>query len=108
MLNPQSFTLDRVKKNSPAEQSGLRRKDRLLAWNGSVLKTWDDFSEFIKNYKNHPQPFELSILRGGVEKKLLVHAEKMSTVHSDGNIEGSLHGGCGLRSIYFFAGIDDC
>ncbi len=79
--------LDRVKKNSPADRSGLQKEDRLLAWNGSILNTWDDFSEFIKNYKDHPKPFELSILREGVEKTLLVHAEKMSTVHPDGNIE---------------------
>ena len=79
-VEPTELYLDRVKKNSPAQRSGLKRKDRLLAWNGSILKTWDDFSEFIKNYKNHPQPFELSILRDGVEKKLLVYAEK--NVHS--------------------------
>ena len=79
--------LDRVKKNSPADQSGLKRKDRLLAWNGNLLKTWSDFSEFIKNYKDHPKPFELSILRNGAEKKILVHTEKMSTVQMDGNIE---------------------
>ena len=79
--------LDRVKKNSPGEKSGLQQKDRLFAWNGNVLNTWDDFSEFIQNYKDHPKPFELSILRNGVEQKLLVHTEKMSTVHPDGNIE---------------------
>ena len=79
--------LDRVKKNSPGDQSGLKKKDRLLAWNGSVLNTWSEFSEFIKDYKEHPKPFELSIVREGVEKKLLVHTEKMSTVHPDGNIE---------------------
>jgi len=79
--------LDRVKKNSPGEKAGLQRKDRLFAWNGNILNTWNDFSEFIKEYKDHPKPFELSILREGVEKKLLVHTEKMSTVHPDGNIE---------------------
>lgn len=79
--------LDRVKKGSPADQAGLQKKDRLLAWNGKTLNTWDDFSGFIKGYKDHPKPFELSILREGIEKKLLVHAEKMSTVHPDGNIE---------------------
>ena len=79
--------LDRVKKNSPGDKSGLKRKDRLLAWNGNILTTWSDFSEFITDYKDHPKPFELSILREGVEKKLLVHTEKMSTVHPDGNIE---------------------
>ena len=86
-LESTELYLDRVKKNSPGDKSGLQKKDRLLAWNGSVLKTWSEFSEFIKNYKDHPKPFELSILREGVEKKLLVHTEKMSTVHPDGNIE---------------------
>lgn len=79
--------LDRVKKNSPGDQSGLQRKDRLFAWNGSILNTWDDFSKFIQNYEKHPEPFKLSILREGVEKTLSVHTEKMSTVHPDGNIE---------------------
>ena len=43
--------IDRVKNNSPADQAGLKKADRLFAFNGQILSSWEDLSGFIQKHR---------------------------------------------------------
>ncbi len=78
--------IDRVKNNSPAYKSGLQKKDRFFALNGTVLKSWEEFSSLIQDNKGF-KPFNLTILRDGQKQDVVMKAKKMSTVQEDGVIK---------------------
>ena len=70
--------ISKVGKDTPAEKSGLKRGDKILAVQGVRIKNWKEFSGKIKNYKE-PQPLRISILRSGETKTFPVQPKKMLT-----------------------------
>ncbi len=54
----------KVLKDSPAEQVGIKRGDRIVAINGKKVKTWFDVVSFMANYKGG-EPLKLTVERSG-------------------------------------------
>lgn len=51
-----------VEKNYPAEAAGLKINDKIVGINGTNIRDWNEFTDFVNSNKNNP--FTLKIKRG--------------------------------------------
>jgi regulator of sigma E protease len=68
--------IGKVAENSPAARAGLTAGDRVMAINGSAVKSWDEIESFMN--KNHGETLLFTIKRGETVKELSVTPEKKS------------------------------
>ena len=68
--------IGKVAENSPAARAGITAGDRVMAINGSAVKSWDEIESFMN--KNHGETLLFTIKRGEEIKELPVTPEKKS------------------------------
>jgi regulator of sigma E protease len=59
------FIIKDFAENSPAKKAGLLKNDRIIAVNDSAIQYFDEFTSFIKNYKN--SKIKITVLRNGTK-----------------------------------------
>ncbi|UAY56578.1 RIP metalloprotease RseP [Arachidicoccus terrestris] len=70
--------LDSVLAGSPAEMAGLKKGDKVVAFNGQPVEFWDQVTQPTKAAKG--QQVEVSVLRGGDTANLSVHVSEEGTM----------------------------
>ena len=68
----------KVGRGTPAEQSGLKRGDKIVGINGIQLRNWEEFAKTVQNY-SEAKPLEFTVLRKGQIKSFFIQPEKMIT-----------------------------
>ena len=77
--------VDRVKKDSPADQAGLLKGDRLFSVEGKILENWEDVLTFVSAQTS--ERFNMTILRDGESRVVSVQTQPMPIIHPDGQLE---------------------
>ncbi len=75
---PFDCQVDRINKNSPASEAGLKKGDEFVNIDGQNFEFYDEFTNYIKTHRN--QQIELAILRNNVPATIPV------TVSEDGTL----------------------
>lgn len=75
---PFDCQVDRINKNSPASEAGLKKGDVFVNIDGQNFEFYDEFTNYIKTHRN--QQIELAILRNNVPATIPV------TVSEDGTL----------------------
>ena len=57
-----------VRKDSPAEQAGLKKMDKISEINSHPIETFQDIVKWVSSYKEGDPPLEIVVQRGGEEK----------------------------------------
>ena len=84
-IEPTELYIDRVKKKSPADKAGLQKTDRFFALNGKKLKSWQQFSDQIREDQSS-KTLTLTIIRQGQKQSITLEPQIMSTLQEDGKI----------------------
>lgn len=74
MVPRDTFYVQRVKPESPADSAGLQKKDRILAVNGEPAFYFKDLSKLLKAHKG--QQIDLKVQRDGTLKTLTARVNK--------------------------------
>lgn len=79
-FNPRfDAVIDSVLADSPAQVAGLMKNDNIVSVNGRPIAFWNEFTDVVKNNPN-AQPLEISVLRNGELKNLLVKPSNDKTI----------------------------
>lgn len=76
--------LARVMDGSPAQKSGLKQNDKIVAINDVVLKGWEDVLKNIKQYAPETGTVKFTILRDGQKSELNVTPQMTSHMNMQG------------------------
>ncbi len=76
--------LARVMDGSPAQKSGLKQNDKIVAINGTVLKGWEDVLKNIKQYAPETGTVKFTILRDGQNSEINVTPQMTSHMNMQG------------------------
>lgn len=76
--------LYQIKKDSPAERSGLKTGDKLQKVNEMDISEWDVIVQEVKNYNGSGEPIQLQVLRNGEIKNVEVVPEMTELIKSSG------------------------
>jgi len=68
-----------VSADSPAQRSGIRPGDRILAIGGEEVKGWSWIGYLVQNHGHEGEPLPLSVERGGARMEIEVNPRKEST-----------------------------
>ncbi len=73
-----------TKDKAPAQKAGIIKGDRLVKINGKRLKSWQQVSELISNYKKDDSALQIEILRKGEHKTLSMKPEILAYTNQRG------------------------
>lgn len=78
------FKIYKVKKNSPADEAGLQKNDRIVAVNGQPIQFFDQFREVVGREPN--ETLSLSLVRNGnrIEKSLTTNDKGLVGMYNYG------------------------
>ena len=81
-LEPSFLYIEKVGPDTPAEQAGLRKGDRLISFEGQALKSWEQVLKIVESSKG--ESLKLSYQRGDEIKIAEIKAKK---IFVEGNIK---------------------
>lgn len=84
-LEPSELYIYQVKKGSPADQAGLKQKDKVIRINNEDIGTWADVLARVKSFTGEPMDF--TIVRDGKESSIKITPEMTTLMTNKGQEE---------------------